>query len=402
MSAEQSVGVVNKPFLHVINPSRDVLDSEGIIPEDMSAFSLFFRDMKQYRIPSPSEESRLGEGLFSGKLGLVGFEALIESGRLREGQLLCVHALRTDPVARLFSEQFQLHMNRVKKGEKDESTVRVFEEYREALRKELENLNGNEDELLAKKAVDNIVDRNVFMVKDAISSFNRLVNSNLPLVVSIAKKYLEHKGMSMEALVSFGNEGLMIAAAKFDFRMGNAFGTLATWWIRQTILRGIENEGLIRLPGHIGNKTNSIRRKYWQELQATGESDALIKAGPDVQAALKSTKVMYLSTPVTTYSSDVTPWSEYIADEEINVPDDVLSAERIRQVERLLDNLSSIQRDILRHRFGMVTGKEETLEETGRALGINREKVRKEEIKALERLRESPGVNSLRVFLERT
>lgn len=240
----------------------------------------------------------------------------------------------------------------------------------------------------------------------------QLINANLRLVVSIARKY-HNRGLAMPDLVQNGNLGLMRAVDKFDYKRGFKFSTYATWWIRQAIVRGIADEAnTIRTPVHVYehiNKMKSTRRRLEQELgrDPTDEelSAELITFNPTAFtperiAELKriDQQPVSLEKPVNTDSE--TSFTDFIPDEAAERPlNQVMESLKGDEIDRALGALPDRDRTVLKLRYGIDTDPR-TLEQCGDKLGITRERVRQLQDRALRYLRYSPEAIAMRDFLQ--
>jgi RNA polymerase primary sigma factor len=231
--------------------------------------------------------------------------------------------------------------------------------------------------------------------KELIEVKNRMISSNLRLVVSIAKNY-QHRGLGLLDLIDEGNIGLIEAVERFDYMRGCRFSTYGTWWIRQAIIKSLADKGrVIRIPIHM---LNTIKKCYFVAKQLTQElgrdprpEELAEKLGMD---ARKVKEIMKLSQETasldTTVDEDnVTHLSDLIKDDSIMEPfEEVFSMTLQDTLSDVLKNLSEREIIIIKLRYGLNGEGPRTLEETGKLLGITRERVRQIQEKAIQKLKE--------------
>jgi len=351
---------------------------------------------------SPEENKELGARIFDGRLALMALRYIAESGLASPVQHKGIERILKNNTANFLATQSNLAINEVAarlaadeytgedKRKQDEEFIEIVNAYRKKTGAQLESMEKNSDGRLKEEALECMIEHEGKLAAHGVAAHKEMVVGNLGLAFVWAKKYKanhDYDGrIEFSELVSLAEEGLMIAAARYDYNRGFRFSTYALEWIREKIGKGIKNSGLIHVPAHAQEEVAKQRRNG-----QTVQKGRLL-------AASKAQNPLSLDKPVqdgmNNNLSEIIPCETQDLDEEID-------RTALKEVVRmLLQTLPPKERLVIELRFGINDGIERVLGEIGQEFGFTGERARQFEAKALRKLRKSVAIERLTPFRE--
>ncbi len=383
---------------------EDVLDADDVEP-DMSSTEAASDEKPESNINEDGEEQDLLEGIPEEELKAASDVSLpkvrtkkTRSSVRKRNEAANVTMLTGDPVRMYLKEIGKVPL--LSAAEEIDLAMKIEAGVAAAAELDKAEEEGRELERREKRRLGRVE-------QVGIDAKQQLIEANLRLVVSIAKRYVG-RGMLFLDLIQEGNLGLIRAVEKFDYTKGFKFSTYATWWIRQAITRAIADQArTIRIPVHMVETINKLVRIQRQLLQELGREPTPEEIGKEMGLPAErvreiqkiSQEPVSLETPIG--EEEDSQLGDFIEDDAAVVPPDAASFSMLQeQLSKVLDGLAERERKVISLRFGLEDGHPRTLEEVGREFGVTRERIRQIESKTLAKLRHPSRSSKLKDYLE--
>ena len=371
---------------------------------EMSAVDIHFREIK--KIPIAIEKHEIwGAQIFTGQLALFGLSEIANSNLVTTRQQEQIAQILESGRPKFLLDQFNSAVTERKKRiatgkarKADIEFVETSQRYKTWILSKLAAIAENDSRQVCEQQLQALIDTRIRRVTKGVEAYEKLVNSNLRLAATFSNG--RWKNFPFEDRLSFAEEGLMIVAARWDFRQGFRFATYAGWWIRQLIARGMVNSGsMIRVPLHLDEEIEGLIRRQQQMVQESGEEidfEKLVENSNrrrEIRQAIDAKTILSLNSPIG--SKQTTELGQLIADEKDDAGEAIKRMAQKQAVRSILAELSPKERKVLTLRFGLEDGRERTLEEVGREFNVTRERIRQIEVRALKKLRKSETAREL-------
>lgn len=383
-----TVKVEDKVFAEVVSE----LGSQGVLPDEIFAF-IKTEDQDQISLDELTDDDIKPSDIDLMKDYSLEIEEELMRGKVFDSSV----SIKVDDPVRMYLKE----IGRVDllTGEEEYELATLIDRAKK-VRDEYEERLKNGEEITSEELAEY---EDIFKKGDFSSK--KLVEANLRLVVSIAKRYVS-RGLQFLDLIQEGNMGLMKAVGKFDYTKGYKFSTYATWWIRQAITRAIADQArTIRIPVHMVETINKMvrtQRTLTQELEREPTPEEVAeRMGISVERVQSIQKTaqepISLESPVG--EEEDSSLGDFIADQDILTPYEFTSKEMLkRELDAALETLTDREEKVLRMRFGLLDGKSRTLEEVGKEFNVTRERIRQIEAKAIRKLRSPNRSKKLKDF----